>query len=227
MIYETMNAHTIHDTTHMMVGLHHHPDLLPLQGQLTAATSRQNRPSNRRGFLNRPSNRRGFSLDSYIGRLSLKGTWKGILEVSAFLVYYITILCSSTSQITRTSQQVWRVHLVYVASGITSSRHEHWRTDQPSYREPGPFGGCNFLSHKCFCSKETLEEHLTQDAAQVFLWIKNTQNPRVRFPVGTQKFGEGILSTSQAGLRRAAPSNALAKGGRPAFLPETGPLRGL
>ena len=117
-----MNAHTIHDTTHMMVGLHHHPDLLPLQGQLTAATSRQNRSSNRRGFLNRPSNRRGLSLDSYIGRLSLKGTWKGILEVSAFLVYYITILCSSTSQITRTSQQVWRVHLVYVASGITSSR---------------------------------------------------------------------------------------------------------
>ena len=112
MIYETMNAYTIHDTTHMMVGLHHHPDLLPLQGQLTAATSRQNRSSNRRGL----------SLDSYIGRLSLKGTWKGILEVSAFLVYYITILCSSTSQITRTSQQVWRVHLVYVASGITSSR---------------------------------------------------------------------------------------------------------
>ena len=32
--------------------------------------------------------------------------------------------------------------------------------DQPSYREPSPFGGCNFLSHKCFCSKETLEEHL-------------------------------------------------------------------
>ena len=32
--------------------------------------------------------------------------------------------------------------------------------DQPSYREPGPFGGCNFLSHKCFCSKETLEEGL-------------------------------------------------------------------
>ena len=25
----------------------------------------------------------------YVGRLSLKGTWKGILEVSAFLVYYI------------------------------------------------------------------------------------------------------------------------------------------
>ena len=127
-----MNAHTIHDTTHMMVGLHHHPDLLPLQGQLTAATSRQNRSSNRRGFLNRPSNRRGLSLDSYIGRLSLKGTWKGILEVSAFLVYYITVLCSSTSQITRTSQQVWRVHLVYVASGITSSRQSHRRTDQPS-----------------------------------------------------------------------------------------------
>ena len=103
------NHECTHDTTHMMVGLHHHPDLLPLQGQLTAATSRQNRSSNRRGFLNRPSNRRGLSLDSYIGRLSLKGTWKGILEVSAFLVYYITILCSSTSQITRTSQQVWRV----------------------------------------------------------------------------------------------------------------------
>ena len=35
----------------------------------------------------------------YVGRLSLKGTWKGILEVSAFLVYYITVLCPSTSQI--------------------------------------------------------------------------------------------------------------------------------
>ena len=107
----------------------------------------------------------------YIGRLSLKGTWKGILEVSAFLVYYITILCSSTSQITRTSQQVWRVHLVYVASGITSSRitqpcgptslptgnrdcvvahNATLRTDQPSYREPGPFGGCNFLTRRVF-----------------------------------------------------------------------------
>ena len=72
----------------------------------------------------------------YIGRLSLKGTWKGILEVSAFLVYYITVLCSSTSQITRTSQQVWRVHLVYVASGITSSRHIRRRTDQPVAPHP-------------------------------------------------------------------------------------------
>ena len=116
------NHECTHDTTHMMVGLHHHPDLLPLQGQLTAATSRQNRSSNRRGL----------SLDSYIGRLSLKGTWKGILEVSAFLVYYITILCSSTSQITRTSQQVWRVHLVYVASGITSSRQSSL-ADRPAF----------------------------------------------------------------------------------------------
>ena len=41
--------------------------------------------------------------------------------------------------------------------------------DQPSYREPGPFGGCNFLLHKCFCIKETLEEHLAQDAPRVFL----------------------------------------------------------
>ena len=73
-----------------------------------------------------------------------------------------------------------------------------------SYRELNPSILCNPLSHKCFCSKETLEEHLAQDAAQVFLWIKNTQNPRVRFPVGTQKFGECILSTSQAGLRRRA-----------------------
>jgi hypothetical protein len=44
----------------------------------------------------------------YIGRLSLKGTWKGILEVSAFLVYYITVLCPSTSQITfRKSRVEW------------------------------------------------------------------------------------------------------------------------
>ena len=57
---------------------------------------------------------------------------------------------------------------------------------------------------KCFCSKETLDEHLAQDIVRVFLWIKNTQNHRVRFPVGTQKFGECTLSTSQAGLRRRA-----------------------
>ena len=44
------NHECTHDTTHMMVGLHHHPDLLPLQGQLTAATSRQNRPSTRRAL---------------------------------------------------------------------------------------------------------------------------------------------------------------------------------
>ena len=43
-----LNAHTIKHRP--MVGLHHHPDLLPLQGQLTAATSRQNRPSTRRAL---------------------------------------------------------------------------------------------------------------------------------------------------------------------------------
>ena len=46
--------------------------------------------------------------------------------------------------------------------------------DQPSYREPGPFGGCNFLSHKCFCIKETLEEHLAlmreQSNDKLFIW---------------------------------------------------------
>ena len=65
--------------------------------------------------------------------------------------------------------------------------------DQPSYREPGPFGGCNFLSHKCFCSKETLEEHLAQDAPRVFLCYKNTYarenySPR-RGPVPGRKAG--------------------------------------
>ena len=34
--------------------------------------------------------------------------------------------------------------------------------------------------------------------------IKNTQNPRVQFPVGTQSLEMIILSTSQAGLRRRA-----------------------
>ena len=46
--------------------------------------------------------------------------------------------------------------------------------DQPSYREPGPFGGCNFLSRKCFCHKETLDDHLAQDDRRVFLCYKNT-----------------------------------------------------
>ena len=54
-------------------------------------------------------------------------------------------------------------------AGLRRRARVHWRTDQPSYREPGPFGGCNFLSHKCFCIKETLEEHLAQDAPRVFL----------------------------------------------------------
>ena len=36
-----------------------------------------------------------------------------------------------------------------------------------SYRELNPSILCNPLSHKCFCSKETLEEHLAQDAPLV------------------------------------------------------------
>ena len=38
-----------------------------------------------------------------------------------------------------------------------------------SYRELNPSILCNPLSHKCFCIKETLEEHLAQDAPRVFL----------------------------------------------------------
>ena len=34
--------------------------------------------------------------------------------------------------------------------------------------------GCNFLSRECFCSKETLEENLAQDAPRVYLCYKNT-----------------------------------------------------
>ena len=64
-------------------------------------------------------------------------------------------------------------------------------------------------------------------ATKTLMRERITENTRVQFPVGTKEFGEGILFTSQAGLRRAAPSSALAKGGRPAFLPGTGPLRGL
>ena len=146
-----------------MVGLHHHPDLLPLQGRLTAATPRQDRPSIRRAlsFTSRRTRvtRRATMPTTwamYVGRLSLKGTWKGILEVSAFLVYYITILCSSTSQITRTSQQVWRVHLVYVASGITSSRQSSL-AERPTSLPTGnraPSGAVIFSRISVFVAKK-------------------------------------------------------------------------
>jgi hypothetical protein len=50
-----------------------------------------------------------------------------------------------------------------------------------------------WLSHKCFCSKETLEENLAQDAPRVFLCYKNTYarenySPR-RGPVPGRKAG--------------------------------------
>ena len=67
---------------------------------------------------------------------------------------------------------------------------------------------------KCFFGSKTLNTtmELCRRARgvlpSVFTFIRtvdqNTQNPRIRFPVGTQKFGECILSTSQAGLRRRA-----------------------
>ena len=59
----------------------------------------------------------------------------------------------SSGSIPGRNSEVWRVHLVYVASGIASSRHIRRRTDQPSYREPGPLG-CNFLTRECFIAKK-------------------------------------------------------------------------
>ena len=72
--------------------------------------------------------------------------------------------------------------------------------DQPSYREPSPFGGCNFLSHKCFCSHKIW---LTQEAdAKSWSSLKHVQpkeglkelgiryhNPREsrHFPRGAQE----------------------------------------
>ena len=60
---------------------------------------------------------------------------------------------------------------------------------------------------KCSGSATAISR-VAQDATLVFLWYKTltrekiTEGSRVQFPVGTQKFGECILSTSQAGLRR-------------------------
>ena len=103
----------------------------------------------------------------YVGRLSLKGTWKGILEVSAFLVYYITILCSSTSQITRTSQQVWRVHLVYVASGITSSRQSQ-QADRPTFLPgDGPHWAVIFSRVSVLWYKTLTREKITAQWARL------------------------------------------------------------
>jgi hypothetical protein len=76
------------------------------------------------------------------------------------------------------NSEVWRVHLVYVASGITStSRQSRLELRNPgsggpiflpgaaisklfgSYRELNPSAFCNLLSRECFCSKETLAEN--------------------------------------------------------------------
>ena len=62
---------------------------------------------------------------------------------------------------------------------------------------------------KCSGSATAISR-VAQDATLVFLWYKTltrekiTDSTRIQFPVGTQKFGECILSTSQAGLHRRA-----------------------
>ena len=56
-----------------------------------------------------------------------------------------------------------------------------------------------------------------------------TENTRVQFPVGT-KVWRGHLVYVASGItsrRTKQLYSTLAKGGRPAFLPGTGPLRGL
>ena len=55
---------------------------------------------------------------------------------------------------------------------------------------------------------------------------KITERSRVQFPVGTQSLEMIILSTSQAGLRRAAVTTKRATS-LPSFLPGAEPLRGL
>ena len=84
--------------------------------------------------------------------------------------------------------------------------------DQPSYREPGPFGGCNFLSHKCFCIKETLEEHLASRISvdecfkNVCLPIADCRAPAsMATPVGV---------TLEVRTAPCPPAAALAPGGR-------------
>ena len=68
--------------------------------------------------------------------------------------------------------KVRRGHLVSAPSSYTAL----WQKagDQPSYRQPSPFGGCNFLSHKCFFATKTLMRE------------RNTESTRVQFPVGTK-----------------------------------------
>ena len=55
---------------------------------------------------------------------------------------------------------------------------------------------------------------------------KITERSRVQFPVGTQSMEMIILSTSQAGLRRAAVTTKRSTS-LPSFLPGAEPLRGL
>ena len=55
-------------------------------------------------------------------------------------------------------------------------RSQPRRTDQPSYREPGPLG-CNFLLRECFCSKEAHSTIILRKMIvdrRVFLCYKNT-----------------------------------------------------
>ena len=68
-------------------------------------------------------------------------------------------------------------HLVYVASGITSSRHIRRRTDQPSYREPGPLG-CNFLTRECFIAKKHSTIILRKMIVECFFAINISSLPR-------------------------------------------------
>ena len=66
-------------------------------------------------------------------------------------------------------------------------------------------------------------------ATKTLMRERITENTRVQFPVGT-KVRRGHLVYVASGItsrRTKQLYSTLAKGGRPAFLPGTGPLRGL
>ena len=66
-------------------------------------------------------------------------------------------------------------------------------------------------------------------ATKTLMRERITENTRVQFPVGT-KVWRGHLVYVASGItsrRTKQLYSTLAKGGRPAFLPGTGPLRGL
>ena len=219
-----------------MVGLHHHPDLLPLQGQLTAATSRQNRPSTRRALSLDP----GASTCSecyyayYLGDVHRSAFIEGDLERNFgskclpgllhhhFMFFHVSNYTNQSASLESASCLRRKRDYVVAPEFIGGP------TSLPTGNR-APSGAVIFSRISVFVAKKHSRSILRKMLLECFFATKTlmreriTENTRVQFPVGT-KVRRGHLVYVASGITSSRQSSLA---DRPAFLPGTGPLRGL